>query len=153
MELYIHDISDVFPDVEVGSDGHFGYPTLPLYFSEPENRWAFLIASGRHIAGFALVTRGSPATDDPEVLDVAEFFVLRRFRRGGVGRRAASLLWQTIPGKWTVRVSERNVGAVGFWSRVVDEFTALTAAESTMLRGGTTWRVFSFESRPPTQAG
>ena len=30
LELYIHDVSDVFPDVELGADGRFGYPRLPL---------------------------------------------------------------------------------------------------------------------------
>ena len=57
------------------------------------------------MAGFSFVTRGSPASDDPETLDVAEFFVLRGWRRSGVGRRAAPLLWDRLPGPWTVRVS------------------------------------------------
>src|SRR3954453_22280529 len=89
LELYIHDMTDVFPGVEIHADGRFGYAKLPLYWSEPERRFPFIIRCDARVVGFALVTRGSPASDDPNVFDVAEFFILRRYRRSGVGRRAA----------------------------------------------------------------
>ncbi len=143
LELYIHDLSEVAP-VELGADGRFGYPKLSLYWAEPERNLAFFIRHGGRVVGFALVTRGSPVTDDPNVLDVAEFFVLRRYRRSGVGRRAAQLVWQRLPGTWTVRVLEGNRAAIPFWSRVVGEFSAGVAREFT--RDGK--RVFSFESAP-----
>ena len=89
LELYSHDLSDVFA-LEPGVDGRFGYEKLPLYWSEPESRFPFLIRAGTRLAGFALVTRGSPASDDCDAFDIAEFFVLRRHRRSGVGRRQPS---------------------------------------------------------------
>ena len=42
------------------------------------------------------------------MLDVAEFFVLRRYRRSGVGRSAAFLIWKHFPGTWTVRRVRRE---------------------------------------------
>jgi predicted acetyltransferase len=93
LELYAHDLSAAFPSVELGPDGRYGYRDLALYWSEPERRFPFLIRCDSRVAGFALAQRGSPATDDPDVFDVAEFFVLRRYRHSGVGRRAAILLW------------------------------------------------------------
>ena len=30
LELYIHDLSSAFPDIEMGQDGRFGYRRLPL---------------------------------------------------------------------------------------------------------------------------
>ena len=104
LELYIHDLSGVF-DVTLGADGRFGYPRLPLYWSEPDRRFAFLIRCDERVAGFALATRGSPAVSDPDVLDVAEFFVMRRYRRSGVGRAAAFLLWNRIAGNWLIRAA------------------------------------------------
>ena len=65
----------------------------------------YLIRVRGRVAGFALVTRGSPATADPLDLDLAEFFVLRSYRRSGVGRRAAVLLWNSLPAHWIVRVA------------------------------------------------
>ncbi|WP_437812654.1 GNAT family N-acetyltransferase [Sorangium sp. So ce1078] len=148
LELYIHDLSDVFPGIEPGADGRFGYDKLPLYWSERERRFAFIIRCAGRIAGFVLATRGSPAAEDPDVLDIAEFFVLRRYRRSGVGRRAAVLLWQRLPGKWTVRVSEGNAGALAFWRGVVSEFTNGAATDTTRPGHPSPWRVFSFESAP-----
>ena len=72
LELYIHDLSTAFPAIELGPEGRFGYPKLPLYWSEPERRFAFLIRSGARVVGFVLVTRGSPLSEDPDVFDVAE---------------------------------------------------------------------------------
>ncbi|WP_437665534.1 GNAT family N-acetyltransferase [Sorangium sp. So ce1182] len=147
LELYIHDLSDVF-DVELGADGRFGYPRLPLYWSERERRFAFIVRCGGRVAGFVLATRGSPAVEDPDVLDVAEFFVLRRYRRSGVGRRAAFLLWSALPGRWTVRVAEGNRGALAFWSGAIAELTNGAATETRRPGQPNAWRVFSFATAP-----
>jgi predicted acetyltransferase len=144
LELYAHDLSAVFPNVELGPNGRFGYDKLRLYWSEPDRRFAFLIMCDGRLAGFVLATRGSPVADDPDVLDVAEFFVLRRYRGSGVGRQAAFLLWNQLPGAWTVRVSEANTGALSFWSDVIADFAGGAAIESTRDGNPTAWRVFSF---------
>jgi predicted acetyltransferase len=146
LELYVHDLSEVFPRIEIGADGRFGYDPLPLYWSEPERRFPFFIRYSERVAGFVLVTRGSPASDDPDVFDVAEFFVLRRYRRSGVGRLAAFLVWDRLPGRWIVRVSEANRGAMPFWTGVVAEYTKGALTEFTREGSPAPWRVFSFES-------
>ena len=146
LELYIHDVCDVFPAVELGDNGRFGYAQLPLYWSEPERRFAFVIRYGERVAGFALAKRGSPVSPDPDTLDVAELFVLRKFRRFGVGRVAAQLLWQALPGTWTVRVAERNGRALAFWSSVVAELSGVVSSTWTLPGSPSSWRVFSFES-------
>jgi predicted acetyltransferase len=146
LELYVHDLSAVFPSIELGADGRFGYDKLPLYWSEPERRFPFLIRYGTGVAGFVAVTRGSPASDDPDVFDVAELFVIRRHRRSGVARRAAFLVWDRFPGRWIVRVSEGNSGALAFWARVIAEYTRGAATESRHSGSPSAWRVFSFES-------
>jgi predicted acetyltransferase len=148
LELYIHDLSEAFPAVELGPDGRFGYRNLPLYWSEPERRFPFIIRCGGRVAGFVLATRGSPATDDPTVLDIAEFFVLRRYRRRGVGRRAVTLLWRRLPGQWVVRVSDGNRSAMPFWTSVISEFSDGAATQFKRPGDPNAWQVFSFESPP-----
>ena len=150
LELYTHDLSEIFP-VELGADGRFGYAKLPLYWSEPERRFPFLIRCGGRVAGFALVTRGSPASDDPETFDIAEFFILRRHRRSGVGRRAAFLLWNRLGGSWTVRVSEANRGGRPFWASIIAEYTKGAVTETTRPGDPHAWRVFSFHSANRSQ--
>jgi predicted acetyltransferase len=145
LELYIHDMSAIF-SLDVGGDGRYGYARLPLYWSEPDTRYPFLIKSGPQLAGFALATRGSPITANPTDLDVAEFFVLRRYRRSGVGRQAACALWDALPGQWIVRVSEANRGGLAFWRDVVHDYTNGTGTESTRPGHPHGWRVFTLAS-------
>lgn len=146
LELYQHDLSAIFP-IELDADGRYGYDRLPLYWSEPDTRYAYLIRGDAAVAGFALVTRDSPAIDDPAVLDVAEFFVLRSHRRLGVGRRAARLLWDRHPGRWVVRVSERNRGALPFWEGAIREYTRGGFAAKTHPGQSHVFRVFTFASQ------
>jgi predicted acetyltransferase len=145
LELYVHDLSEIF-QVAPGEDGRFGYEKLPLYFSEPARRFPFLIRFDGRIAGFAFVTRGSPVSDDPNVLDVAEFFVLRGYRRFGVGRRAAFLLWDRLPGDWVVRVSEANRAGIPFWNAAVRDYTRGAFAASQRPGSPHPWRVLTFKS-------
>jgi predicted acetyltransferase len=147
LELYLHDLSEAFP-IEVGADGRFGYEFLPLYWTEAGRRFPFLIRCGPRVAGFALVTRGSPASEDPRVLDVAEFFVLRQHRRHGVGREAAVRLWSRMAGRWIVRVSEGNRRALAFWPGVIGDYTGGAFAETGRPGSPHAWRVFTFESPP-----
>ena len=149
LQLYIHDLSDVFPQVELGHDGRYSYDRLPLYWSDAQRRFAFVIRCDGRPAGFALATRGSPATPEPDVMDVAEFFVIRRHRRCGVGRAAAFLLWNLLPGKWSVRVLETNRGAVEFWREVVMEYSKGVLTESMLSAPPNHWRVFFFETARP----
>ena len=146
LELYAHELSDVF-SLEIGADGRFGYPRLPLYWSEP-GRFPFLIRSDGHLAGLALATVGSPASDDPQEMDVAEFFVLRRHRKTGVGGRAAVRLWNGFPGRtWTVRVSTGNASALSFWTGAVGAYARDGFRESTLAGHPHPWRVLTFRSR------
>jgi predicted acetyltransferase len=146
LELYIHDLSEIFP-IEIGPNGRFGYDRLAQYWSDPANRRAFLIQSEQGVAGFALVLRGSPASDDPEALDVGEFFVLRRHRRSGIGRAAAIALWDELPGSWVVRVSKANRAGIPFWTEVIRAYSGGDFAERTLPGNPNPWSVFTFESR------
>lgn len=143
LELYVHDLSVIF-SVDIGDDGRFGYEPLPLYWSEPDRRFAFLIRAGGRLAGFALATRGSPATSDPLDLDVAEFFILRRYRRTGIGARAAWLLWNRLPGHWVVRVSQLNAAGLAFWEPTIATYTSGAYATSAIPGKSHAVRVFSF---------
>lgn len=63
LELYIHDFSE-FRKMELGTDGRFGYPNLPLYWHE-SGRHPLLVRMDGGLIGFALVREGrkSPAVD------------------------------------------------------------------------------------------
>ncbi|MFT3923796.1 MAG: hypothetical protein QM778_14785 [Myxococcales bacterium] len=143
LELYCHDMSAYFP-VTLGSDGRFGY-SLERYFTEPQ-RFPYFILVERKLAGFALATRGSPASADPEHLDVAEFFVLRSLRGRNVGERAAGLLWDQLPGRWLVRVACVNRPALAFWPRAIERYTGRPATSRKFTQNQIERDVFEFDS-------
>ncbi len=90
-------------------------------------RHPFLIRVDGRLGGFAIVDLyshlGDRLTDPGDVRDVAEFFVVRNYRRRGVGETAAHALFDRFGGRWEVRQSAKNEGARAFWRKVIDRYT------------------------------
>ncbi len=145
LELYAHDFSE-FIDLKLGADGCFGYKHLPLYWKE-SNRYPFLIMVNGHLAGFVFVRRGSAITNDTDVWDMAEFFIVRGYRRVGIGTKVANEVWEKFPGRWEVRVRERNQKAMKFWARAISEFLGEELDSVPFDKNDEDWQVFSFESK------
>ena len=120
-DLYAYDFSE-FLDLDVGDDGRFTYQDLAPYWIDSWRHPFFIRAAGK-LAGFVLIHDRSRLTGAGDVHDVAEFFVLRKYRRQGVGRRAAMHVFQRFPGAWEIRQHPANVAATAFWRRVVDLYT------------------------------
>jgi predicted acetyltransferase len=120
MELYQYDSSEV-EDKDLDQHGCFGYSYLDHYWIE-EGRYPFLVRVEDKLAGFVLVNRHTflPGNDRA----VAEFFVMRKYRRQGVGQRAAFHVFDTLPGKWEIQETANNLDAQRFWRRVIANYTA-----------------------------
>ena len=116
MQLYLHDMSE-FDGVDVARDGRYAYRYFERYWREP-GRHPFIVRADGQIAGFALVRQHAP-----DVYQVAEFFILRKYRRRGVGARAARHLFDRFTGTWQVAEEDANRGAQAFWRRVIGEYT------------------------------
>ena len=147
LELYAHDFSE-FHEIELGPDGRFGYKHFPLYWRDP-NRRPFLVRVDSKLAGLVLVKKGSELSGDETVWDMAEFFVVRRYRRRGIGAFVAHQVWRRISCRWEVRVMETNQSAHLFWAHAISTFTGETIVSGRVENGGKFWRVFAFEAKPP----
>ena len=145
LELYAHDFSE-FHDVEIGADGRFGYKNLSLYWAEP-NRLPFLVWVQGKLAGLVLVKSGSEVSGSQIVWDMAEFFVLRGYRKRGIGTYVAHEVWRKFPGQWEVRVMESNSAACEFWERAIAVFTGKEVHPVRITsEDGKSWKIFAFES-------
>ena len=84
-----------------------------------------LILEGGQPAGFALVSRPlvGPSAGGAVGYRMAEFFVQKAFRRRGIGRAAAGLIFSRFAGQWEVTESTTNAEAVSFWRRTVMQYT------------------------------
>ena len=121
-QLYIHDFSEHWAGTDRGElqeDGRFpDYPHLDLYWSE-SSRHPYLIRADGHLVGFALINDHSHAGLSVDHA-VAEFFVVRKHRRSGVGRIAVLRLIGDRPGQWEMAVARANIGALTFWRGVAN---------------------------------
>jgi predicted acetyltransferase len=84
---------------------------------------------------------------DKTVWDMAEFFVVRGYRRRGIGTQIAHEVWRRFPGIWEVRVMESNHSARLFWERAIQAFTGETPRSIRVEKGSELWNVFTFESK------
>lgn len=106
------------------------------------------------MAGFAIVDEGSRITGAPDVHDMREFFVLRKYRRLGVGRDTATTLLARFPGPWEIRVLEQNVAALSFWRAVVASAARGSFQTSPWVtESGRRTTVFRFVSSPGPFSG
>jgi predicted acetyltransferase len=110
LELYSYDFSEI-DGRDLDAHGEYGYRYLHEYFGVPE-RVAYLFVVDGAWAGFALIQLGPP-------VDVAEFFVMRKYRRRGVGTMAVAELFERHRGKWRVRQLTANPRATDFWRRAI----------------------------------
>lgn len=144
-ELYAHDFS-AYMALPLDEDGRFGVELAETWFTDADH-FAYLVREREALVGFALVRRGSELDGARDVMDVAEFFVVRGARRRGVGAKVARALFEGFPGSWEVRVRVANAPAVTFWSRAIEAHTGLPASGLPYSAKGAEWRVFRLDSR------
>ena len=144
LELYSHDFSEI-SDLHLDSDGRFGYEHLPLYWQE-SNHYPFLIKVNGNLAGFVFVRKGSEISGDENIWDVAEFFIVRGYRRHRIGMKAAHEIWRRFPGLWEIRVTHTNTAAQAFWSQAIPSFTGFEIEACGKKIKGKTWNIFSFNT-------
>jgi len=117
MELCQHDYSEFNPE-DVNEHGLFGYTYLDHYWTEPE-RHPFLVRVDSKVAGFVFVRR----LDEVPTHTIAEFFILRKYRRRGIGQIVAYHIFDLFPGKWNVRQETGNLPAQAFWKKAIAHYT------------------------------
>lgn len=125
LELYLHDFSE-FDGADVNEHGEYGYRYLDHYFAEEEGaaRQAYFIRVDGRLAGFAMVRHMG------DRWSMAEFFVMQKYRRAGIGMQAALDVIARHPGAWEIHEIAANLPAQAFWRRVADTVSAGRFEES-----------------------
>ena len=150
LQYYLHDFSE-FENIELDADGRFQYPYLSFYWQDPD-RFPFLIMENGKVAGFAFVRKERDPENGKPLTHLAEFFVLRHRRRAGIGRIAATKLWDMFPDNWVVDVLENNKAGNLFWRQVIAEYTlqnfkeSRSTSKSSSSNESRNWQRFIFNS-------
>jgi predicted acetyltransferase len=141
-EHYCYDMSEFF-EVDTGADGSYSWDTASIWGKGND---AYLVKVGGSIAGFALIGSADEWLGTTDTHDIHEFFIMRRFRRCGFGRRMAAFLWNEYPGEWLVRVFEGNAPAIPFWRAAVSGYSSGLYREERRVVNGHAWTFFRFGS-------
>jgi predicted acetyltransferase len=120
LQLYLYDFSE-FDGADVDEAGRFHYDYFERYWNEPE-RFPFFVRVDGRLAGLALV-RQFDTPENEKITDLAEFFVMKKYRRQGVGRAAAFQVFDRFPGIWQVEQIDTNTPAQAFWRKVITEYS------------------------------
>jgi predicted acetyltransferase len=144
-ELYAYDFSEHVP-LDLKSNGRFDVPVNDRWWTN-DDHFPFFIRHGGKLSGFALARRGSRVTDAADVMDLAEFFVVRGARKKSIGTHVAHSLFTTFPGRWEIRVRRTNAGALKFWSRTLERWSGRPMASTAFTNAGIDWELFRIE--PP----
>ncbi len=130
MQLYLYDFSEI-EGFDIGPDGLFEPTPLDSYWRDSD-RYPFLIYADDRVAGFVLVNSHTRLDENSGAKSVAEFFVLRGYRRLRLGRLAARQIFDTFPGKWEIRQVSRNTAGQHFWRNVIEEYAEGRFTEITL---------------------
>ena len=141
LELYQHDLSDIW-DQDLDVHGEYGY-ALDRYWSAEECHPFVATVQGRY-AGFALVDNAVKVGASGRWMD--QFFIVKKYRKHGLGRVLAREVLAGLPGSWEVGEMLNNLPAQAFWRRVIADFTQGRFTEHKLTGGWWEGVVQCFES-------
>lgn len=118
LELYQHDLSDIW-DQDLDSHGEYGYALDDYWQSEGCHPFVAM-AAGKY-AGVALVNQAVRLGTEGYWMD--QFFVLKKYRRRGLGELFAKSVFAALPGLWEVGQMPKNLAAQAFWRKVIGKYT------------------------------
>lgn len=122
--FYAYDMSEFYgdePGWEMEDDGLYGVGINYKNYFANENAFPFLIRYKNELAGFAIVDKES--IDPLAEYNMAQFFILRTYKRKGLGKYVAFQCFEKFRGAWEVHVMPKNKTAYLFWRSIIGEFT------------------------------
>ena len=121
IELYEYDFSE-FNDADLNEHGFYGYKYFDHYWTE-EKRQAYFVKVDGQYAGFVLVNGHCYIVQDDNTRSISEFFIMRKYRRKGIGERVANLVFDKHAGKWEVLQHGNNAASQLFWRNTIHQYT------------------------------
>lgn len=121
LEKYLYEFSQ-WDKNDVDDNGLYSYEYLDCYWNE-ERRFPYYIKVDGKIAGFIMISDYPEVPEQSTDFCLSEFFVMNKYRRGGVGREAVKAVLDRHHGKWQLKRHPNNTASVYFWDKVIGEYT------------------------------
>lgn len=125
--FYVYDMSE-YLGWGMPEDGLYECIDFKKYW-QTDDAFPFLIRDDKELIGFVIIDKkgSEPSTD----FNMAQFFILRKFTKKGLGRYIAHLCFDKFQGSWEVMVIPGNEGAYRFWRSIINEYTSQKFSEDT----------------------
>jgi predicted acetyltransferase len=121
MQYYIYDFSE-YINYDVEDDGLFAlYANLMDYWAGNNGKFPYVIKIDEKYIGFVLVKLINSI--DRSYFSIAEFFILKKYRRQGIGKAVAVKVFSLHRGRWEVFQKIANKPAQIFWNKVISNYT------------------------------
>ncbi|WIV21118.1 GNAT family N-acetyltransferase [Paenibacillus polygoni] len=118
LQLYVYDFTE-YTAAPIGENGVYQImPDFESYWSDESSQQSYVIKANGEIAGFIMIKEKE---ETPKDHVLSHFFILRKFRRMGVGRKAAISLFKGMKGVWELCQLEDNIPAQKFWDQIIKE--------------------------------
>ena len=106
MQFYIYDFSE-FVKYDVEEDGLFApYSHLKDYWEDEKHKFPYIIQKDEKYVGFVLVR--FIESKERNYFAIAEFFIMKKYRREGIGKAVAEEIFNLHKGQWEVYQKESN---------------------------------------------
>lgn len=118
LEIYLYDMSEFDDDedsLDLNEAGVYGYKYLDHYWTD-EGRYPYIVTADGKIAGFSLIRT---VETNPLTFEIAEFFILKKYRKLGMGKLLCSKLFCLHEGNWIINTPIKNQTAQHFWRNTV----------------------------------
>ncbi|SET71532.1 Predicted acetyltransferase [Oceanobacillus limi] len=150
IQLYRYDSSE-FDDHVVNRHGLYPYKYLDHQWTDDYRR-PFIVKVDGEIAGFVLLILDVPneftkLSSAEKTIVISDFFMMRKYRRKGIGKQVAFLLFQQFAGSfWEVKQTISNKPAYEFWNRIIREYTGSNYTEVVIQNESWNGPIFVFQS-------
>jgi predicted acetyltransferase len=120
--LYSYDFTE-YTDCDIDEHGYFNNDYANNVWTDEKLHHFFIRVDGK-LAGFVIVGNGGYMyLEDKNAHNIYEFFVVKKYRRNGVGSFVAKAAFDMFKGKWEVCQMQNNIPARKFWKSVICEYT------------------------------
>ncbi|MDQ0359345.1 GNAT family N-acetyltransferase [Breznakia pachnodae] len=120
MQLYLYDLS-VYFNFKTNNNGIYEYDHFEDYFTDT-NYISYFIYNDNELIGFVLLNDYSPITNKHEnIINVSEFFILKLYRKQGLGEITFQTLLDMHKGVWTIKPAAFSKEANAFWKTIINK--------------------------------
>jgi predicted acetyltransferase len=149
LKMYCYEWSH-YNKFDVNHQGEYEFEYHIADYWDKGNHYPFFVKVNGILAGFVLID-GKFELHSNYDYEMAEFFIMYKYRLAGVGRYVAKAVFDMFHGKWGIERHPHNIASVRFWDSIVDEYTEgkyeiIKSCPDVVYHDGTCADIISFEN-------